>query len=217
MTDECGYHDSETMDSPCSRAAGWGRDDVDGQGACKDHVGLADPPDDFDLANLDKYSAAEIEARNRQVEQEHRESVAALDEQQEAAVEGLRSHAQQTADTEQVPLGDATIEVKTRFPPRVETLFEQIQAAQQRGDVDRARRLNCEVAASMVVAPEGYTDPEVWEVAATEHGQHWLGEAVDTIAGPASENAEALQGNSQDSDTTQSQTMVKESGWQRKV
>lgn len=32
----CGYYDPETMDSPCSRDAGWGRDADDGP--CKDHV-----------------------------------------------------------------------------------------------------------------------------------------------------------------------------------
>lgn len=35
--DECGYYDEESMDAPCSRNAGWGRD-AD-SGPCKDHVG----------------------------------------------------------------------------------------------------------------------------------------------------------------------------------
>lgn len=33
----CGYHDPETMASPCARAAGWGRDADDGP--CRDHGG----------------------------------------------------------------------------------------------------------------------------------------------------------------------------------
>jgi len=34
--DECGYYDPDTMDSPCSRPAGWGRDAADGR--CQDHI-----------------------------------------------------------------------------------------------------------------------------------------------------------------------------------
>lgn len=34
--DVCGYFDPETMESPCSRAAGWGRDADDGR--CKTHA-----------------------------------------------------------------------------------------------------------------------------------------------------------------------------------
>lgn len=33
--DVCGYYDDETMDSPCGRDAGWGRDATDGY--CKTH------------------------------------------------------------------------------------------------------------------------------------------------------------------------------------
>lgn len=36
----CGYFDPETMDSPCGRVAGWGRDADDGP--CKDHVELVE-------------------------------------------------------------------------------------------------------------------------------------------------------------------------------
>lgn len=32
---KCGYHDPETMDAPCARPAGWGRE-ADG-GLCRDH------------------------------------------------------------------------------------------------------------------------------------------------------------------------------------
>lgn len=32
----CGYYDPESMDSPCGRAAGWGRDHDDG--LCSQHV-----------------------------------------------------------------------------------------------------------------------------------------------------------------------------------
>lgn len=205
----CGY-------DGCERPAGWGRDDMDGEGACKDHVGMADPPEDFSIDKLDEYGGAEIEARNEAKEAEYQDRIDTLNEQQQAAVAGLREHAQESAKTETVPLGQEQLEVRTRFPPRVEQLKEEIEQAQMDGDMERSRRLNAQVAASLVVSPDGYTDPEVWEVAAQEHGMHWLGEAVDAIAGPASENAESLQGNSKDSDGWQKQTAANQSGLHRK-
>lgn len=208
-TKECGY-------DGCGRPAGWGRDDMDGEGACKDHVGMADPPEDFDIEDLGSYTAAEIEARNNAKEAEYQDRIDTLNKQQQEAVAGLREHAQESAKTETVPLGQEQLEVRTRFPPQVETLKEEIEQAQMDGDMERSRRLNCQVAASLVVSPDGYTDPEVWEVAAREHGMHWLGEAVDTIAGPASDSAESLQGNSQDSDGWQKQTGAKPSGLHQK-
>lgn len=144
-----------------------------------------------------------------------------LDEQEQAAVDALRESAQQSLETDTVTLPSGVdLEVRARMPPVVENLQEKMQRARQQQDLQRARRLNCAMLAEMVESPGEYVNPDVWETASRDGnaGLQWLAEVTDIVVGPATENAEALQGNRNSataSDTTPQPTKDKQSGWQR--
>lgn len=177
-----------------------------------------EPPESIDYGNLDQYSEAEIEAYNERREQELVDEINQLEEDKQDAVATLRKDAQESIETETVPVGEETLEVRTRIPPEVEPKIEAMRDAEHDGDIDVARRLNCECAAAMVETP-GFDDAEVWEIAAEAEGMHWLGEVTDKILAPANENLESLQGNRDsrpDSENSPAQTVGKRSGWDRR-
>lgn len=179
-----------------------------------------EPPDELDYSNLDQYSDAEIEAWNDQRRDEIEDTIESFNERQEAAVNALREDAQKSADTETVELSSGIeLEVRTRIPPAVEQLVDDVRAAQQEQDLDRARRLGAAANAEMVESPAEYTSAEVWVVASQDGaaGVQWLTETTQTILGPARDRAETKGNeNSQtDSDATPAQTTGKDSGWQR--
>jgi len=180
-----------------------------------------EPPDKLDYGNLDQYSDAEIEAWNEQREQEIRERTEELNRQEQAAVDTLRRDAQESHDTATVELGSGVeLEVRTRIPPEVEELADQLQTAQQNRDMSLMRRLAAALNAAMVVSPDGYTSTEVWLVASRdgEAGLQWLMETNDTITGPVEDNLpdiEDAEGNSQASSGMHNPQKANHSGWQR--
>lgn len=171
----------------------------------------------YERAESGDLNDEEAQAHNEQRRQEIQDHLDTLNEQQQEAVATLRESAQESADTEMVTLPSGVdLEVRSRIPPAVESLIDDLQTAEQHGDPDRVRRLNSEALAEMVVTEE-YSDPRVWVTASKDGdaGLQWLAEVTDIVLGPATEQIEDLQGNSQDSSTTRKQTTGKQSGWQR--
>lgn len=159
----------------------------------------------------------EVEAYNKQREQEIQETIETLNEQQQQAVDALRESAQASLETETVTLPSGVdLDVRTRISPEVERLIDNIQEAEATGDLQRARRLSAEALAEMVESPEEYGDPDVWVVASQggDAGVQWLGECIEIVTEPATPEG-AREGNSNHSDGMPGRTTAKQSGWQR--
>lgn len=144
---------------------------------------------------------AEIEAHNAAVEQELDARIAEKDASKRKAIGLLRDQAKSTAKTAKVRLDTMSepLEVRSRIPSRVEMLQEQLQDVKASEDIGKARALACQMIASMVVGPDGFDDPEVWEIASrdADAGISWLMEVSDKILGPATEKARSLKGNAE--------------------
>lgn len=163
-------------------------------------------PTTLDIRNAGEWTEAEQEAYNRHVEDRLDEKIedASADEQNAIAV--LRKDAQDTLDTDTVPLdaatGEVELEVRTRFPPEVEDLFETFQGMMDADspDLNQARVVGCRVIAAMIEAPEKFANPDVWYVASKDGsaGISWLQEKAKRILGPARKNmaSEVVRGNS---------------------
>ncbi len=158
-------------------------------------------PESIDLDNLDQYTEEEIEAYNEQVEAHLSQKIEDLSNQEQEAVNLLREQAQATATTETVYLDrpgkdPLELEVRTRFPPSIERKHQQFQTLKETGDVDKAKRIACEMLAEMVVTP-GFGNPRVWRIAAGSDGAGmvWVKEAADTVLAPALKRAGASMGN----------------------
>jgi len=179
-----------------------------------------DAPESLDFSNLEQYSEAEIEAYNEQREQEIAEHIADLRAQEQAAVDALRSDAQDSIETETVELPSGLeLEIRTRFTQRAERLQEELAELEQQGtSVVDVRWKNAELLAEMCET-DGYDKPEPWDIAARDDdaGLVWMLEVVDIVTKPITEKAEAIQGNRQDSGSSHAQTGARQSGgWQKR-
>lgn len=150
-------------------------------------------PESLDFSNLDQYTDEQIAAYNQRVESRLKDNLDEMGTREQEAVNALRSQAQATAQTATVHLDRANddpleLEVRTRFPPRIEDLHQQYQRIQANGDMATAKAIACEMIAGMVVT-EGFDDPMVWRVAASgeDAGMVWLLEAADTILQPVTD------------------------------
>jgi len=184
---------------------------------------MTDAPDSIDYEKLEagEYDEDTIEAYNEQRRQEIVERHQELNEAEQDAVDALRRDAQQTHETEDVGLeSGVTLEVRTRIPPEVEDLYQQLQMARNNQDISLVRRLAAALAAEMVESPAEYSSTEVWLVASRddEAGIQWLMETIDIILEPVEEqlpDPEADEGNGTASNDLHRPDAAKQSGWQR--
>ena len=151
-------------------------------------------PDNLDLENLEEYTEAEIEAYNQAKEQELdrrlKEKELQLTEQEREAVEALAGDEDEEVETKTVSLdGGVEVEVRTRIPPEVERLQERTLRLERRGEMEDARRKNCQMLATMIVT-EPYDSADAWEVMAMRKGMQWLGDITADVFEPALDNLE---------------------------
>jgi len=178
-------------------------------------------PDSIDFEKLEagEYDDEEIEAYNEQREQEIVERHKELNRQEQKAVDALRRDAQESHETETVTLESGVdLEVRTRIPPEVEDLHEQLQEAQRAGNLSLTRQLAAAMNAEMVEAPEGYTNTDVWLVASRDGdaGLQWLTETTDIILKPVKDTLpDPGEGNGTGSNDLHRPEEVRQSGWQR--
>jgi hypothetical protein len=174
-----------------------------------------EPPESLDFENLDQYSEEEIEAYNEQKEQEIAERIADLREQEQAAVEALRSDAQDSIETATVELPSGLeLDIRTRFTQRAERLQEELaDLEQQDASVADIRWTNAELLAEMCET-KGYDQPAPWDIAARDDdaGLVWMMEVTDAVIEPIADKAEAMQGNRQGSASSRGQTADRQSG-----
>lgn len=123
------------------------------------------------------------------------EVVANLDDEKADAVAALGEAAEQSLQTREVSLSEnLTLEVKDRIDPRAERLQERAQKAHENGDMEAAARHASGALAHQVIAPEPYTDTEVWEAAVQTHGKDYiLNEVTQEVLGPLIEERQERQ------------------------
>jgi len=136
---------------------------------------------------------ADAEAYNEQVEARFEERLQELAEQEQEAVSALLEEAEESAETETVEFPSGLeLEVKTRIPVDVEHRLERIeQLEQEDAPIEEIAAVNCEALAGMCET-DGYDSADTWAAAYEKKGTHWLGEMIDRITAPATENAESL-------------------------
>lgn len=162
---------------------------------------LPEPPDDLDFSRLHEYSDEEIEAYNRQkedeLEQRIEEHLTELDEAEQEAVDALIDDAEESIETTTVSFESGLeIEVYQRIQRDAERKVEELESIEEQGaSQKRLAWTNCEALAAMCVG-EPYDEPEPWFAAYQENGQQWLAEMTSDIIEPARERAEQL-GNQQ--------------------
>jgi len=183
---------------------------------------MTDAPDSIDYEKLEagEYDEDTIEAYNEQRRQEIVERHQELNEAEQDAVDALRRDAQQTHETAAVELETGIeLDVRTRIPPEVENLYQQLQTASDNQNLSLVRRLAAALNAEMVESPDEYSSTDVWLVASRDGdaGLQWLRETTDIILSPIEDQLpdEAHEGNGTASNDLHRPDAAKQSGWQR--
>lgn len=157
-------------------------------------------PDRVTPENIDDLSKEQIRAYNEQKEAELAERLGDLEASEQDAVEFLRGQQEQTEEHETVILTagdtDQELTVRARLTSGVEDLQQEVGDSIHSGSVAEARQAAAELIAEMVVAPEEYTNPRVWVLAAQYEsgGIQWLTDVMAEVLDPALSHAEDTKG-----------------------
>lgn len=154
--------------------------------------------DDWSEEQLERWNEAQSQQLQAGAEQQRTEMVAEQRESLQALREAVTDDDE--PETATVQLDQATVEVKTRIPGRLESKLDRIATEEQRDipDYDAVREEMTDAILELIVDDEeksGYrfTDRRVWEAFYDEYGSEGLATIFEQVSGPAMDRLERLE------------------------